>query len=56
MREAESLCDRVAIIINGRFVTVRRPQELLYKYKKTNLEDVFLEVTGREWKEVEDES
>ncbi len=56
MREAESLCDRVAIIINGRFVAVRRPQELLYEYKKSSLEDVFLEITGREWMEVEDES
>jgi ABC-2 type transport system ATP-binding protein len=56
MREAESLCYRVAIIINGRFVVMGRPEELLYKYKKHNLEEVFLEVTGKEWKEVEDES
>ena len=56
MHEAESLCDRVAIIINGRFVTMGKPSELLARYKKDNLEEVFLEVTGREWKEIEYES
>lgn len=56
MQEAEALCDRVAIIANGRFITVGRPHELLHKHKKTTLEDVFLEVTGREWMEVEYES
>jgi ABC-2 type transport system ATP-binding protein len=56
MREAELLCYRVAIIIDGRFVVVGRPEELLDKYKKQNLEEVFLEVTGQEWKEVENES
>lgn len=56
MHEAEALCDRVAIIINGRFVTLGKPSELLIRYKKHNLEEVFLEVTGREWKEVEYEA
>ena len=56
MKEAESLCDRVAIIIDGRFVTIDKPNQLLSKYKKSNLEEVFLEVTGQEWKEVDDES
>ena len=56
MHEAESLCDRVAIIINGRFVTTGKPSELLARYGKSTLEDVFLEVTGREWKEIEYES
>jgi len=55
MKEAEALCDRVAIIIDGRFVTRGSPAELLAEYNKPVLEDVFLEVTGREWKEVEDE-
>jgi ABC-2 type transport system ATP-binding protein len=55
MKEAEVLCDRVAIIIDGRFVTLGSPAELLAEYNKSVLEDVFLEVTGREWKEVEDE-
>jgi ABC-2 type transport system ATP-binding protein len=56
MKEAEALCGRVTIIVNGRFVTVGSPGELLEKYNKKNLEEIFLEVTGREWKEDEDET
>jgi len=53
MKEAEALCGRVAIIIKGRFVALGEPAALLKKYGKTNLEDVFLEATGREWQEIE---
>ena len=53
MKEAEALCSRVAIIIKGRFVAVGAPSALLEKYGKSNLEDVFLEATGREWQEIE---
>jgi ABC-2 type transport system ATP-binding protein len=53
MHEAQSLCDRVAIIMNGRFVTVGKPPELLRTYGESNLEDVFLKVSGHEWQEVE---
>lgn len=56
MSEAEMLCNRVAIIINGRFAVCGPPSELLRQCDRTNLEDVFLEITGREWQEVEDES
>ncbi len=55
MREAEILCDRVAIIIQGRFVAVGKPAELMSRYGKTNLDDVFLELTGKDWKEDETE-
>ena len=56
MSEAQLLCDRVAIIINGRFVAMDRPAQLLRRYQKNSLEEVFIEVTGREWQEVEDVS
>jgi ABC-2 type transport system ATP-binding protein len=56
MKEAESLCDRVAIIIKGRFVVLEEPSTLLKKSRKSNLEEVFLEITGKEWKEIEYES
>ena len=56
MKEAESLCDRVAIIIKGRFVALEKPSTLLKKSAKSNLEEVFLEITGKEWKEIEYES
>jgi ABC-2 type transport system ATP-binding protein len=55
MHEAESLCNRVAIIIDGRFVTIGKPASLLHKYRKLTLEEVFLEITGQQWKEVDDE-
>ncbi len=55
MREAENLCDRVAIIIKGKFVVVDKPVRLLARYKKLNLEQVFLDLTGEQWKEIEDE-
>jgi ABC-2 type transport system ATP-binding protein len=56
MHEAQSLCDRVAIIMNGRFVSVGRPHELLRTYHEATLEDVFLKITGHEWQEVECEA
>ena len=56
MKEAESLCDRVAIILKGRFVALEKPSTLLKKSTKSNLEEVFLEITGKEWKEIEYES
>lgn len=56
MKEAESLCDRVAIIIKGRFVALEKPSTLLKKSGKPDLEKVFLEITGKEWKEIEYES
>ena len=55
MDEAEALCDRVAVIIDGRFIALGSPAELLARYDKPHLDDVFLELTGREWKEVENE-
>ena len=55
MKEAEALCDRVAVVIDGRFIALGSPPELLARYDKPHLDDVFLELTGREWKEVEDE-
>jgi ABC-2 type transport system ATP-binding protein len=55
MKEAETLCDRVAIINRGHFVVVGSPDELRLKFGKQNLEEVFLEVTGREWKADEDD-
>ena len=62
MDEAEQLCDRVAIMEGGRIVTIDAPDNLIdnlvasgferkKEVKKANLEDVFLHLTGREWKE-----
>lgn len=46
MEEVEFLCDRVAIMENGRLITVDTINNLKKKYKAKNLEEVFLKVTG----------
>ncbi len=61
MDEAEHLCDRVAILEKGKIITLDTPDQLIDKLvatgferkrevKKANLEDVFLNLTGHEWK------
>ena len=62
MDEAEQLCDRVAVMEAGRIIALDSPDALIDKLvatgferkkevKKANLEDVFLHMTGHEWKE-----
>jgi ABC-2 type transport system ATP-binding protein len=62
MDEAEELCERVAIIDAGRIIALSTPNELIdqliasgfkreKEVKQANLEDVFLNMTGREWRE-----
>ena len=59
MDEAEELCDRVAIMDRGRIMALDTPQSLIDKLlargfhkekaeKAANLEDVFLDLTGRD--------
>ena len=58
MEEAEELCDRVAIMDHGKIVAMDRPAALVdsllskgFQKERTeklaNLEDVFLDLTGR---------
>lgn len=61
MDEAEELCSRVAIIENGKIIALDTPDQLIdalvakgferKRSKKANLEDVFLNLTGQEWRE-----
>jgi len=44
--EVEFLCDRVAIIHQGRIASVGTPAELKSRFKAGNLEDVFLEIVS----------
>jgi len=46
MEEAETLCDRLAIMDKGQIVTEGTVPELLQKHGAKNLEDVFLKTTG----------
>ena len=59
MEEAQAVCDRVAIIDNGRLLTVETPHDLIEKHKndprvravahgEVTLEDVFIGLTGSE--------
>jgi ABC-2 type transport system ATP-binding protein len=58
MDEAEALCDRVAIMDHGRVLRLDTPQALVdgldapvrVVESRGTLEDVFLEVTGREYR------
>ena len=47
MLEVERLCDRVLMMKQGRIVDSGSPKELIAKYGRTTLEDVFLDVARR---------
>jgi ABC-2 type transport system ATP-binding protein len=58
MDEAEMLCDRVAIMDNGKIIALDTPKNLIkqlltrgFKKKQhveqANLEDVFIDLTGK---------
>ncbi len=48
MLEVEFLCDRVALINEGRIVETGTPEELKEEYKAENLEEVFMRAIGAE--------
>lgn len=47
IEEAEALSDRVGIIDYGKLIELGTPEELIEKYGVNNLEQVFLNITGR---------
>ena len=62
MDEAEELCDRVAIIDSGEIVAISTPQQLIdnlvssgferkKEVKQASLEDVFINLTGKEFRD-----
>jgi ABC-2 type transport system ATP-binding protein len=51
MEEAEMLCDRVGIIDHGKLIALGAPVDLMREYKAKNLEDVFIQLTGRKIRE-----
>lgn len=48
MEEVESICSRLIIMDEGSIIEEGMKEELKIKYSKDNLEDVFLELTGKE--------
>ena len=62
MDEAENLCDRVGVMDSGRLLALDTPDKLIdnliaggfhraKEVKAANLEDVFLHMTGHEWRD-----
>ncbi len=51
MEEAQELCDRVAIIDEGKLIELGAPEDLMEKYHAKNLEEVFLKLTGKKLRE-----
>lgn len=51
MEEAEELCDRIGIIDNGKLISLGTPQQLKKQFNARNLEEVFLQLTGRRIRE-----
>jgi len=48
MEEADKLCDRVAIMNDGRLVALDTPENLKKKSSSVSLEEVFIHLTGEE--------
>jgi ABC-2 type transport system ATP-binding protein len=62
MDEAEYLCDRVAIMDEGKIIALQSPDKLIddlvasgferpKETKRANLEDVFINLTGKDFRE-----
>jgi len=51
MEEAEELCDRVGIIDHGKLIALGSPEQLKEKFGAKNLEEVFIQLTGRRIRE-----
>jgi ABC-2 type transport system ATP-binding protein len=51
MEEAEELCDRVGIIDRGKLIALGTPKNLIAKNNVKNLEEVFIQLTGRNMRE-----
>jgi ABC-2 type transport system ATP-binding protein len=47
IEEAETLSNRVGIVDYGKLIALGSPSELMHKYGAKNLEEVFLNITGR---------
>ena len=51
LEELEQLSDRVGIVDYGKLIESGPPQDLIKKYDVSNLENVFIKLTGRKMKE-----
>ena len=51
MEEAQELCDRVGILDHGKLIALGTPKDLIAKNNVKNLEEVFIQLTGRNMRE-----
>ena len=51
MEEAEALCEQVVVIYHGKLIELGSPHDLNSKYSVKNLEEVFIQLTGRRIRE-----
>ena len=51
MEEAEALCEQVGVIDHGKLIELGSPRDLNSKYSVKNLEEVFIQLTGRRIRE-----
>jgi ABC-2 type transport system ATP-binding protein len=51
LTEAESLCTKVALIDEGKIITQNDLQLLLQEHKQDGLEGLFLNLTGRSYRD-----
>jgi ABC-2 type transport system ATP-binding protein len=47
LSEAEELCNKIALIDNGKIIALNTLYNLLAEHKQNNLEDLFIHLTGR---------
>jgi ABC-2 type transport system ATP-binding protein len=50
LSEAEELCERVALIDHGKIIAQDGLDELLKDHKKETLEQLFLSLTGKDYR------
>ena len=46
MLEVEFLCDRIALISEGKIIEEGKPKDLMKKYNASNIEHVFTQVVS----------
>ncbi|MCO6460612.1 MAG: ABC transporter ATP-binding protein [Saprospiraceae bacterium] len=46
LSEAQELCDLIAIFDHGKLLLTGKPEELMHKFQKNSLEELFLTYTG----------
>lgn len=51
LHEAESLCDRIALIDEGRLIACDSLSNMLLQHKAKNLEELFLNLTGKAYRD-----